>query len=244
MVGMDDPSQEPIAVPKSRRRWFQFSLRTTLTAIALICVWLGVITYRADTQRRAVEAIKAANGIVGYDYERDDDGNFDRSRASSPPGPSWLRRLIGVDYFANVVDVAFLFDQRSVEPLTQLAEPLGRLPHLRALSFGGNFNDLDLAHVENFTQLTDLSLAWTEVTDAGLIHLESMTHLRKLSLFQCRHVTDSGLQRLSGLADLQLLQVGGTSVTYAGVSALKESLPKIQIYGVHIDRTTGKIKVD
>ena len=54
-----------------------------------------------NRQRRAVKAIEKAGGTVGYDYEIDENGwLFPGYR--SPPGPTWLRNLIGIDYFATI----------------------------------------------------------------------------------------------------------------------------------------------
>ena len=49
---MDATASQPTTTSKPRRHWFRFSLRTMMVAIALICVWLGVISYRANKQKQ------------------------------------------------------------------------------------------------------------------------------------------------------------------------------------------------
>ena len=49
-----------LAQPK--RGWLRFSLRTLLILTALVAVWLGVQVNKAQKQRAAVAAIKAAGG--------------------------------------------------------------------------------------------------------------------------------------------------------------------------------------
>ena len=49
---------------KPRRRWFQYSLRTLLVLVTVLCVWLGVTVNRARKQREAVAAIQELGGTV------------------------------------------------------------------------------------------------------------------------------------------------------------------------------------
>ena len=85
-------------------RWYQFSLRSLLL-LFLFCTipfgWLGVKMQRAREQKQAVEAIKKLGGRVQYDYQRDASGA--PIKGAKPPGPAWLRQLLGDDCFTNVV---------------------------------------------------------------------------------------------------------------------------------------------
>ena len=65
---------------KPRRRWFQFSLRTLMVLVTVLCVWLGLVSERARKQREAVAAIEALGGWVWYDYQ---------NSGQEPPGPKW-----------------------------------------------------------------------------------------------------------------------------------------------------------
>jgi hypothetical protein len=79
--------------PKSRRRFFRFSLRTLMLVAAVLCIWLGIITNRARDRKQAVEMFRSLGGSVQYEHERP---------PSDPPGPEWLRQLIGDEYFFSV----------------------------------------------------------------------------------------------------------------------------------------------
>src|SRR5262245_56517524 len=90
-----------------RRRWFSFSLRTLFIAVTIFGTWLGVRVTRAIEQRDAVAAIRAAASDVEvfYDCQIDESGAYISD--AQAPGPEWLRQLIGIDYFANVVLIGF-----------------------------------------------------------------------------------------------------------------------------------------
>ena len=86
-----------------RRRRFRFSLRTLLVFVTVAsagCGWLGYKVRQARRQREAVEVIQRLDGSVKYDYQFDSDESLIESPL--PPGPIWLRKLLGDDFFANV----------------------------------------------------------------------------------------------------------------------------------------------
>ena len=100
-------------------------------------------------------------------------------RTRSPPGPAWLRTLLGDDLFSDVTEV-FLGESRITD--NELICLKG-LPRLKKLVLGKTqVTDAGLKHLEGLTQLEDLSLSRTRVTDAGLVHLKAMTQLQTLWL--------------------------------------------------------------
>jgi hypothetical protein len=86
--------------------------------------------------------------------------------------------------------------------------------------------DLD---VPGATQLQEMILVGTGITDAGLVHLEGLTHLAYLILaLDGSQVTDAGLEHLKGLTSLQYLFVLGPQITDAGLKHLKDKeLPQL-----------------
>lgn len=88
------------------RRYLTFSLRTLFVLVTAFAVWLGVIVNRAREQREAVEAIEAAGGWIGFDWETEyshserDEIVFSID-SRNPPGPDWLRRLVGEEFFQD-----------------------------------------------------------------------------------------------------------------------------------------------
>ena len=129
-----------------RRRWYTFSLRSLLifTVIAGFGFgWLGLKVKEARDQRLAVEAIEKLEGAVFYDYQYDEQGIWISD--AEPPAPRWLRQLLGDDLFCSVLSVV-IEDQQ--------------------------FTDTGLIDVAGLTNLEDLNLSGTQVTDAGLAHLQ------------------------------------------------------------------------
>jgi hypothetical protein len=62
---------------------------------------------------------------------------------------------------------------------------------------GTRVTDAGLVHLKGMSQLAILNLTNTNVTDAGLVHLEGPTHLSSLWLVETR-ITDAGLVHLEG----------------------------------------------
>jgi hypothetical protein len=110
---------------KPKRRWFRFSLRTLLLLVTLACAgfsWLASRMNEARAQRLIVQEIRQLGGKVFYDYQipeavsddvvvGDDGIRYPLSRGCpifevrQPPGPRWLHKLLGEDFFANVIRV-------------------------------------------------------------------------------------------------------------------------------------------
>ena len=93
---------------KPRRRFrFQYSLRSLMLLVLLASLgmsWYAVRAKKAREQKAAVEEIRKLGGMVHYDYL----GGVRSSRPrADPPGPAWLRNLLGDDFVATVVEVRF-----------------------------------------------------------------------------------------------------------------------------------------
>ena len=210
--------------PKRRRRWFQFSLRT-LMIFTLICAiaagWLGTRIERKHQEQAAVDAIRKLGGSVVYDYE-----SLNSTKPPKPPGPDWLRKLIGENFFSEVEGVLILGTSKVTDADL---ERLEGFPQLKTLMLGGNqsYTDAGLINLRRLPQLQALKLG-TEVTDAGLIHLSGLSQLNWLDL-EGTHVTDAGLVNLKGLIQLKTLSVQRTNVTDVGVKDLQKALPNCNV---------------
>lgn len=223
-----------------KRRWYQYSLRTLLIVMVLASVgmsWLTVKMRRAARQREAVEAIRKLGGWVVYDYQS---GSAARP---TPPGPAWLRRLLGDDFFAEVTDVqvnreAGLTHLTSFPKLRDLGlgycgafsgpDTEALYEHLRDLS---GTTDATLEHLPELGQLERLRLQYTHVTDAGLERLKGGTHLQGLDLTGTV-ITDAGVAHLQGLTQLRSLNLNFTRITDAGLEHLK-GLTQLQWLGLY-----------
>lgn len=66
------------------------------------------------------------------------------------------------------------------------------------------------------------------ISDAGLAQLTGLTELEELNLSKTR-VSDDGLEHIKGLTRLQKLNLNGTRVTHEGVKRLQHALPNCEI---------------
>lgn len=148
---------EPTATPTPRRRWLQYSLRTLLVLVLLLSLplaWFALKIRKAERQRQAVDAIATLGGWVRYDYQFNSSGVY--IQGARPPGPEWLRKLVGHDLFTHVTMV-------SLQPRYRFSLAVNRI------------GDDALEHLRQFTELQRLSLLSTKVTDAGLEHLGGLS---------------------------------------------------------------------
>ncbi len=75
--------------------------------------------------------------------------------------------------------------------------------------------DADLAHLRPLVTLEELEASFTQVSDAGLAHLDRIHALRTLNL--CG-LSDAGLAHLKHLSQLEYLDLGGTRLSDAGLA--------------------------
>jgi len=188
--------------PKSRRRWYQYSLRTLLIVVTLAGCgfgWLGWKVREARQQQSAVAVIEKLGGRVIYDYGFDSQGN--ELPTATPPGPAWLRSLVGDDCFRCVCCVY-----------------LDITPGKSA----------DLQYLKCFTHLNNLEISDTQAADGGLEYLKGLAELGYLRI-RGPQVTDAVLEHLKCLTQLKLLTLDGTQVTDAGLANLQQALPGCEI---------------
>jgi Leucine Rich repeat len=205
--------------PKLRRRWFQFSLRTLLFFTLICAVGSALVARRMDqkhNEREIVEAILKLGGLVEYDYQ------IDRAK---PPGPDWLRNVLGENYFSDV-EVVIL---QNVPDADARLGNVKRLTQVQWLSLAHtNITDAGLVNLNGLTNLKTLYLQDAKVSDTGMVNLERLTRLRTLLLTNTS-VSDVGIGSLKGLTNLKQLDVRGTRVTDAGVEYLQKALPNCAI---------------
>ena len=119
---------------------------------------------------------------------------------TTPPAP-FLREIIGKDACK-----VFAVDASSVRSFDdKYARYLAELPDLQALC-----------------------LMDTQITDAGLKNVESLTNVQYMML-GLTQITDAGLDHLKGLTKLERLDLKGTRVTEDGVARLQRALPRCKI---------------
>ena len=150
-----------------RRRWYQFSLRTLLVVVTLICVGPGgYLVYQQRLAKREEEAVKAlSQSPANQLYIR----------------PHWLRTLLARRTAGHVVGIGLCSRETKDADFAPLAE-LSGLVWLDLIDT--EVTDDGLAHLSGLTSLKQLRLDETEVTDAGLEHLARLKNLTLLNLYK------------------------------------------------------------
>jgi hypothetical protein len=86
-----------------------------------------------------------------------------------PPGPLWLRRVLGDDFFTTA-------EGACVESDTDF-EYLKQSDQLNYLTCGPKVTEAGLRHLEALTHLEELYLGGTQIGDAGVEHLSAFKQL-------------------------------------------------------------------
>ena len=237
------------------RRRFQFCIRSLLVLVVVVavpCGWLTTELCQANKQHDIVEWLRDAAFYDFEDYCRGTWGHTEEMQTT----PKWLRDLLGVDFFANVAAVDFLYSDIDPKLVGGVAlERVKALPLLRSLTICcpyrhfsmevwndenladgcGDVTSDDLEHLESLTQLVEFNLLLPKVTGAGLEHLKSLHNLRTLSLDNTK-VADAGLEPLQSLGNLQELSLDNTRITDAGLKHLQglSNLRKLSLRGTRV----------
>jgi hypothetical protein len=82
--------------------------------------------------------------------------------------------------------------------------------------------------ISKLTTLTRLHLSNTNITDAGLVKLQTLQELQSLNLVGTK-ITAQGLAKLSGLKKLKNLYLYKTAVGNNDWSVLKKTFPTTQV---------------
>ena len=85
-----------------------------------------------------------------------------------------------------------------------------------------------LSHLQGMTALRELKLSHTPVGDSGLIFLRALSNLEVLHLTGTK-ITDAGLVHLRGLKKLQELHVDRDACSFAALEELQQDLPELAI---------------
>jgi hypothetical protein len=96
---------------------------------------------------------------------------------------------------------------------------ISSLPNLRELALNGLSESADLSFLPSRPRLSGLDFYHSEVSAPMLKCIGQCPHLKELSLYMCR-VDGSGIRHLSGLANLESLNLQYTDVTSADLAPL------------------------
>jgi hypothetical protein len=193
------------------------SLLIATTLIALLVARYSVPALR---QREAVANITALGGEVYSDWGL--------AGKTSPPGPAWLRGLIGDDLFQRVTSVS-LTDNKfdAPEVLHAALVQVARMPTVTFL-YASSKEGLDDASMQEIAKLQSLQALYlvgvnTKLSEAGLSPLARLSNLTSLDLRGPS--VDVGLKDLSKLDKLAELTIGNvTDKTLEQIACLGQLL--------------------
>ncbi len=182
-----------------RLRWYQFRLRSLLvfmTVAGMLSGWAGTKIRDARNQANTVAAFKASGAIVNYRYFWTDD---------DPPGPEWLRNVLGIDYFDAPVAAQIYRDNDVARACPLLRE----MPELTYLDLhGSKITDQDVTVLENYLpKLERINITDTSITDEGLIGLSNKPFLKSLGLTQTK-MSGAGFKYLRTSTKLESVYLG------------------------------------
>ena len=204
-----------IVSKRPKKHWARFSLRTVLLLLTVFAVWLGLHARRAQNQRAAVKMIQQKGGLVQYDHQFRGDVFLEDAE---PSAPEWMRRLVGDDFFMNVVVVRL---SNTTAENTDLIL-LSRLKHLKHLYLAEtDVTGECLEILARLSQLESLGLDGTQVDDEAMTLITEFPNMRWLGV-QGTSITDKSLQDIGALQRLEFLFIDGTDVTDAGLADLSQ----------------------
>lgn len=224
-----------VTFQSKKKKILRVSLRAFFVAFSLLCVWLGFLVNAAHRQNRVVDLVHSLGGSVGYDYQYEapefkimvdhaDIGGV--GPPPTPPGPKWLRELLGDHYFCDVVTV-HLSDSRVTNDVVM---DIGKLTSLRSLTLANcpKVTDEGVKHLRTSLPLWNLSLNGTQCSDAGVRHISKVKTLEVLDLGNTP-ITNGFAEHIRELNQLQYLQVEGTAVSEAAQAELQKTFPGLTI---------------
>jgi len=198
---------------------FHYRLRTLFAFVFLTSVplaWCAAKFQMKRAERHAVARIRELGGGVCYDWQpalgflafEDWEARSDHVDEPRPPGPGWLRQLLGDDAFTSVVVVYWPHSRID----SSSAEAIATFGHLRSLIlFDSTITSEGMAHLVGLRHLNKLELQGTAIDDVAMRHIGRLKSLSELRLDATR-ITGVGLAKLAGLARLEHLHLNGTRI--------------------------------
>lgn len=208
-------------------RWLRFSLRSMFLTLLAAALFFGLVSNRAQRQKRAAQEIAAAGGWFKYDFQV--------ANQPVPKAPLMLRTLLGKDYFAKLVqativaDTPYVADAYALQRIEivgkavdeSLISSFSRLSDLRELHIrDGSITEQGLRDIAKLKQLEVLDLGGTLLEGTSLQSLNELPNLRELVLSHTKF-NDAELQHLEGNDSITRLAMIGCKLSNEGLDAIK-----------------------
>lgn len=224
--------------PRRKRRLLQFSLRTFLVLLTVVCIWLGIKSQSVHKQREVAGLVQRLGGRLAYDYQYHDDP-FSIVAPKPPPGPALLRSLVGDDFFADLVEVEIdnvqdgevrrLAEQTTIRHLVvsgmlsdRSIESISHLINLERLEIhGGRYSGAGFSELSKLTKLRSLTISDTALSDDAAANIGRLVTIEELSLTNTR-LASRQLRHFKDLQKLSTLDLSGNLVGDKGLEVLQE----------------------
>jgi formylglycine-generating enzyme required for sulfatase activity len=173
-------ARTPPPVPRTKLRWYQFSLLSLLIFTAIVGLLIGLVVVpvqRAREQWGAIRTLRDLGWVVACD--------------PTPSGPAWARKVFGDEVFHDAVAV----DSPPGASDDEMAD-LRHMPKLeRACISGEKVTDAGVRRLAGFQKLKSVCLSGTSVSDDGVRDLGRLENLEQLYLTHTE-VTAEGVREL------------------------------------------------
>jgi hypothetical protein len=173
------PSPLSESPPKTRWRWFNFSLKTFLIVITVVAVGMGMYAKWLRERRAAVAEVEQLQGALGIRYV----------------GPEWLRNVVGDEkYFWDPAGVHFNRALTEAE-LKSVMPRLMSFRRLHDLTLHGLTDDTLPFLFPLASKLAYLDISSSQLSDDAIVHLHNFSELRTLRIGNTR-VSSAGIETL------------------------------------------------
>ncbi len=147
----------------------------------------------------------------------------------------------GIDHFGNLTNLKRL--TISGNKLTDVGlQALRQIPSLLYLDLGGSqrtdsglwsvsITDSGIEAVATLEKLEELRLDGTTITARNLEPLKRLPHLKRLSLAGCKRLANDAAPMLEQFQGLEILDLAGSGLDQAAITALRFKLPKTKVLG-------------
>jgi hypothetical protein len=209
----------------THRRRLRVSLRALLLVIAVVGLCLGWYANKVYRQRTTAAFIKANGGVVAYDwFLAYNQSSAFGARMREPPGPGWLRRVIGDGLFQEIelISLSNVDHPRHHDSLESVLDRTKRgAPQLRVLTVRrSDLNERAYRAIGRLSGLETLQLYDENLTDAEISYLTTLTGLRHVEIVSGGDLTDRALEQLSRLPNLETLSISEISLSDRGLEHL------------------------
>jgi hypothetical protein len=134
---------------------------------------------------------------------------MDASLGVATGGPVWLRPLLRDERYFWEVSGVFFNESRQLKD-----DELQKVMEL----------------LKDFNDITNVKLAGSQVTDAGLANLRVRSDTLRVLDIRNTAISDDGVRNLIAITALRDIHIQGSAITDAGVSKLQQALPDCRIH--------------